>query len=182
MKLSDAGSDLDDSVLEAPAAQPLSTLSVYVNNKPGVLMRICQVFSRRAYNIDSLVVSHGRNRAFSRMSIGVTGDPEGLHQIIQQVNKLIDVIHCVEHDSLDAIAKELALIKVKATPEESGEIVKLVSNFDCEIVDLTENSIIFMVHGDSEKTDWVLKLLAPYHITETIRSGKIVIAKTELAT
>jgi len=182
MKLSDAGSDLDDTVLSANTDTPSSTLSVYVNNKPGVLMRICQVFSRRAYNIDSLVVSNGRSREFSRMSIGVTGDPEGLNQIIQQVNKLIDVIHCVEHDSIHSIAKELALVKVLANADESAEIVKLIGNFGGEVLDLTESSISFMVHGESEKINWVLKLLAGYTITETIRSGKIVMAKTELAT
>ena len=76
---------------------PSHTLSVLVSNEPGVLMRICQVFSRRAFNIDSLVVSEGRNANFSRMTIGISGDPQGLSQIIMQVNKLIDVIHCFEH-------------------------------------------------------------------------------------
>ena len=73
---------------------PPHTLSILVNNQPGVLMRICQVFSRRGFNIDSLVVSEGRNPSFSRMTIGISGDPNGLHQIIMHVNKLIDVIHC----------------------------------------------------------------------------------------
>ena len=75
---------------------PIHTVSVFVNNKAGVLMRITQVFARRGYNIDSLVVSRGRDIHFSRMTIGLSGDPDGLEQIILQVTKLIDVIHCVE--------------------------------------------------------------------------------------
>ena len=81
---------------------PTHTLSVLVSNEPGVLMRICQVFSRRGFNIDSLVVSEGRNANFSRMTIGISGDPQGLSQIIMQVSKLIDIIHCSEHDDQDA--------------------------------------------------------------------------------
>ncbi len=72
------------------------TLSMFVNNKPGVLMRICQIFARRAYNIDSLVVSQGRDPRFSRLTLGISGDPAGLTQIILQCDKLIDVIHCHE--------------------------------------------------------------------------------------
>jgi acetolactate synthase-1/3 small subunit len=81
-----------------PGPQPdiidIHTLSVFVNNKPGVLARIAQTFSRRGFNIDSLVVSQGRDGRFSRMTIGVTGDPKLLNQIVEQVNKLIDVINC----------------------------------------------------------------------------------------
>ncbi len=86
---------------------PVHTLSVFVNNKAGVLMRICQVFARRGYNIDSLVVSRGRDKHFSRMTIGVSGDSSGLEQIILQVTKLVDVIHCVEHTRSDSVNKEL---------------------------------------------------------------------------
>ena len=89
----------------------IHTLSILVNNDPGVLMRICQVFSRRAFNIDSLVVSEGRTREFSRMTIGISGDPEGLDQIIKQVNKLIDVIHCTEHSAENSVVKEMLLLK-----------------------------------------------------------------------
>ena len=81
------------------------TLSIRTKNEPGVLMRICQVFSRRAFNIDSLVVAESRDNSFARMTIGVTGAPEGLEQIIKQVNKLIDVIHCYEHTADDSVAK-----------------------------------------------------------------------------
>ena len=77
------------------------TLSIRTKNEPGVLMRICQVFARRAFNIDSLVVAESRDSNFARMTIGMTGASEGLEQIIKQVNKLVDVIHCYEHTSDD---------------------------------------------------------------------------------
>ena len=181
MKLSDAGTDLEPAQ-EPEAPANVHTLSVYVNNKPGVLMRICQVFARRAYNIDSLVVSHGSRRQYSRMTIGVTGDPEGLSQIIAQVNKLIDVIHCIEHNDTDSISKELAMVKVLASTEDSTHIAQIVANLGGEVVDLTDESIICMIHGNSERIDWVLQMLKPYRIAETIRSGKIVIARTASAT
>jgi acetolactate synthase-1/3 small subunit len=81
------------------------------------------VFSRRGFNIESLVVSQTRDPRFSRMTIGISGHPEGLHQIIMQVNKLIDVIHCVEHTDRDAVAKELVLIKIAASAAERTEIL-----------------------------------------------------------
>jgi acetolactate synthase-1/3 small subunit len=103
-----------ESITGTPQAPPVHTLSVFVNNKAGVLMRICQVFARRGYNIDSLVVSHGRDEHFSRMTIGISGDPAGLEQIILQVTKLIDVIHCIEHTSSDSVTKELLLVRSAA--------------------------------------------------------------------
>ena len=75
-------------------------------------MRICQIFARRAYNIDSLVVSQGRDPQFSRLTLGISGDPTGLPQIILQCDKLIDVIHCYEHTPDDSVVRELALVKI----------------------------------------------------------------------
>ena len=86
------------------------TLSMFVNNNPGVLMRVCQIFARRAYNLDSVVVSQGRDPRFSRLTLGISGDPKGLDQIILQCNKLIDVIHCYEHTDKDAVVKEMVLV------------------------------------------------------------------------
>ena len=100
-----------------PAPQPdimnVHTLSMHVANKPGVLGRICAVFSRRGFNIDSLVVSQGRDPRYSRMTVGISGHPEGLHQIILQCNKLIDVIHCFEHTDKDSVVKEMVLVKLR---------------------------------------------------------------------
>ena len=131
------------------------TLSMLVNNEPGVLMRICQVFARRAYNLDSVVVSRGRIPQFSRLTLGISGDPAGLEQIIKQCNKLIDVIHCYEHQEKNSVTRELALVKVLCDPSERSEILQIIKHFNCKTVDLTESSIIAMLHGDSEKVIFV---------------------------
>ncbi|MFC7336495.1 acetolactate synthase small subunit [Haloferula chungangensis] len=158
------------------------TLSVLVNNEPGVLMRICQVFSRRAFNIDSLVVSEGRSRCFSRMTIGITGDPAGLDQIIKQVSKLIDVIHCFEHTSDDAVTKEMILLKIKCSPEQRSEALQICEHFSGKTVDLTPISMIAMFTGDSIKIDAALTMFSQFEIIETVRTGKVVMARGEQPT
>jgi len=158
------------------------TLSVYVNNQPGVLARIAQVFSRRAYNIDSLVVSHGRDAAFSRMTIGVSGDPTILDQIIKQVNKLVDVIHCYEHTEGDSVMKEMVLIKLVCDPQQRTEILQTIDHFRGKTVDMTETSIIAMITGDTDKVDAAIRLLSTYEIIETVRTGKVVMARGEQPT
>lgn len=155
------------------------TLSVYVNNQPGVLARIAQVFSRRAFNIDSLVVSRGRDPRFSRMTIGVTGDPKMLDHIIQAVNKLVDVIHCYEHNEADAVVREMALVKLVAPPAQRTEILQIIDHFGGKTIDLTETSMITMIAGNSGKVDAAVRLLSAYEIIETIRTGKVVMARGE---
>lgn len=155
----------------------IHTLSVYVNNQPGVLGRICNVFSRRGFNIESLVVSQTRNPRFSRMTIGVSGHPEGLHQIIMQVNKLIDVIHCQEHTDRDAIVKEMVLIKIAAGPNDRTEILQIVGHYGGKTVDLQDDSLICMISGNSEKLDAAVRLLGKFEIIETVRTGKVVMAR-----
>jgi acetolactate synthase-1/3 small subunit len=155
----------------------IHTLSVYVNNKPGVLGRICQVFSRRGFNIESLVVSQSRDPRFSRMTIGISGHPEGLHQIIMQVNKLIDIIHCHEHTDCDAVAKELALVKIVAGADQRTEILQIVEHYGGKTVDLQEDSLICMITGNTDKVDAAVRLLNKFEIIETVRTGKVVMAR-----
>ena len=161
---------------------PIHTLSIQVNNQPGVLMRICQVFSRRGFNIDSLVVSEGRNAHFSRMTIGISGDPEGLDQIIMQVNKLVDVIHCFEHTEEDAVTKEMILIKLKCSPEERSQALQIVEHFTGKTVDLTPTSMVMMIQGDSTKIDAAVIMFSQFNIIETVRTGKVVMARGEQPT
>ena len=163
----------------APQADIINihTLSVFVNNQPGVLGRICNVFSRRGFNIESLVVSQTRNPEFSRMTIGISGHPEGLSQIILQVNKLIDVIHCIEHTDRDAVVKEMVLVKIAAGPDERTEILQIVEHFGGKTVDLQDDSLICMLSGNSDKIDAAVRLLSKFDIHETIRTGKVVMAR-----
>ncbi|MFT5471120.1 MAG: acetolactate synthase-1/3 small subunit [Verrucomicrobiales bacterium] len=158
------------------------TLSVFVSNQPGVLARIAQVFSRRAYNIDSLVVSQGRDPKFSRMTIGVSGDSKMLDQIIKQVNKLIDVIHCYEHEEDDAVVKEMVMVKIICPTSERTEVLQIINHFNGKTVDFTETSLIAMINGDTEKVDAAIRLLSSYEIIETVRTGKVVMARGELPT
>lgn len=158
------------------------TLSILVNNEPGVLMRICQVFSRRGFNIDSLVVSEGRNNHFSRMTIGISGNPEGLQQIIMQVNKLIDVIHCSEHDSQDSVVKEMIMVKILADDSKRTQALQIIEHFGGKTVDLTPTSLIALVSGDSEKIDAAITMLSQFKIIETVRTGKVVMARGEQPT
>ena len=153
------------------------TLSVYVANQPGVLARIAQVFARRGYNIDSLVVSSSMDGKFSRMTVTAIGNPEGLDQIIAQVNKLVDVIHCMDHTGENAVVRELALIKIAATTEERTGVLQIAEHFKCKTVDLTESSIILMATGDTEKVDALIKMMGSYKIIELVRTGKVVMAR-----
>lgn len=161
---------------------PIHTISVFVNNKAGVLMRITQVFARRGYNIDSLVVSRGRDRHFSRMTIGISGDPAGLEQIILQVSKLIDVIHCIEHTQSNSVVKELLLVKFLAAKNDHTEALQIIDHYGGKTIDLTPTSMIAMITGESAKIDAALSMFSQFEIIETIRTGKVVMARGEQAT
>jgi acetolactate synthase I/III small subunit len=169
-----------------PAPQPdlmnVHTLSMFVSNKPGVLGRICQVFSRRGFNIDSLVVSQGRDPRFSRMTVGISGHPEGLHQIIMQCNKLIDVIHCYEHTDKDSVVKEMVLVKINTASESRTEALQIIEHFNGKTVDLQEDSMIVMITGNSDKVDAAVHLLSKFEIIETVRTGKVVMARGQADT
>ncbi|MEE2624027.1 MAG: acetolactate synthase small subunit [Verrucomicrobiota bacterium] len=161
----------------------IHTLSIFVNNKAGVLMRICQVFARRGYNIESLVVSQGRDPHFSRTTIGLKGAPEGLEQIIKQVNKLIDVIHCCEHTSADAVVREMLLIKFLVEDgQQRTDALQIIEHFNGKTVDLTPSSMVAMITGDSPKVDAAVGMLSQFDIIETVRTGKVVMARGEQPT
>ena len=148
-----------------------------MSNKPGVLGRICAVFSRRGYNIDSLVVSQGRDARFSRMTIGISGDPAGLEQIVLQVNKLIDVMHCTEHNDRDAVVREMILIKIAAKAADRTEALQIIEHYAGKTVDMHEDSLIAMITGNTDKIDAALRMLGKFEIIETVRTGKVVMAR-----
>lgn len=166
-----------DTPIENATRGASNTLSILVNNSPGVLMRICQVFSRRAYNIDSLVVSEGRTGAFSRMTIDISGNPQGLEQIIKQVNKLIDVIHCFEHTAENSVVREMLLVKIIAEKDERSAALQVIEHFAGKTVDMSPNSMIAMFTGTTSKIDAVVLMLGQFEVIETIRTGKVVMAR-----
>jgi len=161
----------------APGHDEQHSLSVYVANKPGVLARIAQVFARRGFNIESLVVSAAMDGRFSRMTIGATGDPTMLDQIIMQVSKLIDVLDCADHTYDQSVSKELALVKFKVNSDDRGEAIQIGEHFGVKTVDLTESSMIFMVTGDTGKVDAMLGMLSKFEIVEQVRTGKVVMTR-----
>jgi acetolactate synthase-1/3 small subunit len=153
------------------------TLSVLVHDRPGVLSRIAQVFARRGYNIDSLVVSPAHKKGFSRMTIGCLGDVAVLDQIIKQLDKLVDTVRAAEHAPAESVERELALIKVLADAQSRAEILQMVDVFRAKTVDIAEDSLVIEVTGTSEKLDAFEKLLDKFGIQEMIRSGKVAIAR-----
>jgi acetolactate synthase I/III small subunit len=155
------------------------TLSMYVANKPGVLARIAQVFARRGFNIDSLVVSPTVDGNYSRMTMTAKGDPSGLQQIIEAAKKLVDVIHCTDHTGENTVDKELALIKLLVRPEQRTEALQIADHFGAETVDLTEASMILMITGDTDKVDAMFSLLKKFKVVELVRTGKVVMARGE---
>ena len=155
------------------------SISLLVANRPGVLVRIALVFSRRGYNIDSLVVSPTLDPNFSRMNIITHGNPEILMQIIKQLEKLVDVVQAKDHTDTDAVEKELALIKVRCTPDQRTEILQLCDHFHANTVDMTATSMIIQITGNSQKVDTLKSLLQKFEIVEYIRTGKVIMLRGE---
>lgn len=157
---------------------PVHTISILVRNKPGVLVRVALVFSRRGYNIESLVVSPDvADGEFSRMSITCSGDPETLEQIIKQCTKLIDVVHAIDHTGQAVIETEIALLKVNCPLNRRTEILQIAEQYNGKIVDYGTDSLIVRIYGGSDKLDAFISLMRQFQITELVRSGKILMAR-----
>lgn len=160
----------------------IHTVSMLVANKPGVLVRCAQVFARRGFNIDALVVCASVNPKFSRMTITATGDPGTLEQIVKQTAKLIDVIHCSEHTRTDSIDREYALLKIKGTsPAQKTAVRKLIKN-RAHTIDESNGAIIIGQIGTTEELDALEEQLKRFGIIEMVRSGKLVMAKGKEST
>jgi len=155
----------------------IHTLSVYVSNKPGALARIAQVFARRGFNIESLVVSPAVDGHFSRMTITCSGDPEGLDQIIKQMMKLVDVLHCIDHTYDKSVMKEMGLIKIAVDAKGRPEVLQIAEHFGCKTVDLTPESMILQVVGDPAKINALEEMIQKFKIVELVRTGKVVMSR-----
>ena len=157
--------------------KPMHTLSVYVSNKPGALARIAQVFARRGFNIESLVVSPAVDGHFSRMTITCSGNPTGLDQIIKQMMKLVDVLHCIDHTFDKSVMKEMGLIKIAVDSEGRSEALQIAGHYGCKTVDLTPESMILQVIGNPAKIDALEEMIAKFRIIELVRTGKVVMSR-----
>ncbi|HHU69344.1 MAG TPA: acetolactate synthase small subunit [Thermoanaerobacterales bacterium] len=149
------------------------TLSVLVENNPGVLSRVAGLFSRRGFNIESLAVGTTERPDISRMTIVVDGDNYIVEQVSKQLNKLVDVIKVTDIDANDSVSRELVLIKVDADPSVRTEIVQIVEIFRANIVDVGKNTMIIELTGDKGKVNAMEELLAPFGIKELVRTGII---------
>ena len=164
---------------QSAASQPraIHTISLLVADEPGVLVRVAMVFSRRGYNIESLVVSSAALSGFSRMTITSSGDSAILEQMIKQLSKLVDVVHAIDHTHDDAYETEIALVKLECSSEDRAEILQIAEHFNAKVVDYGLTSMVLRVYGSSEKLDAIVSLLAEFKVAELVRSGKILMAR-----
>ncbi|WP_193043496.1 acetolactate synthase small subunit [Mycolicibacterium baixiangningiae] len=153
------------------------TLSVLVEDKPGVLARVAALFSRRGFNIQSLAVGATEQKDMSRMTIVVSADEAPLEQITKQLNKLINVIKIVEQDEGNAVARELALIKVRADATTRGQVIEAVNLFRAKVVDVSTESLTVEATGTQEKLEALLRVLEPYGIRELVQSGVVSLSR-----
>lgn len=161
----------------AAAEKDLHTISLLVRDAPGVLVRVAMVFSRRGYNIESLVVSPGARAGFSRMTVTCSGDPSILEQMIKQLSKLIDVVHAIDHTTSDRFETEIALLKIRCEGDFRREVLEIAEHFNAKVVDYAAQSVILRVYGSSEKLDAMIALFPEEEIVELVRSGKILMTR-----
>ena len=153
------------------------TLSVLVENKPGVLARIAGLFSRRGFNIDSLAVGPTEHPEISRMTIVVNVEESPLEQVTKQLNKLIEVIKIVELDGPQSVTRELLLVKVKADTETRGQVLETVQLFRAKVVDVATDAVTVEVTGNADKLEAFLRVLEPFGVRELVQSGMVAIGR-----
>ena len=153
------------------------TISLLVINKSGMLVRIANLFSRRGYNIESLVVSPALDGRFSRMTVTAEGDPQTLEQIIKQVSKLVDVLHCEEHDPSHTVEKELALIKVQVDNTSRSDVLQVIQHFEAKVTDFSDKALICELTDTTDKVDSLLNMLKRFGMIEMVRTGKVLMAR-----
>ncbi|MBT1166445.1 acetolactate synthase small subunit [Bifidobacterium simiarum] len=163
-----------------PASQPGAsrhTLSVLVENRPGVLARIAGLFARRAFNINSLSVSPTERPDISRVTVTAEVATIPLEQIIKQLNKLLHVLKIVELDPEDTVDRELVLVKVSADAKTRSDVLEIVQTFRVRVVDMHPESLVIEATGSEAKLDSLLALLADYGIIELVRSGSVALSR-----
>ncbi len=153
------------------------TLSVLVENKPGVLARIAGLFSRRGFNIHSLAVGPTEHPDISRMTIVVNVEEHPLEQVTKQLNKLINVIKIVELDPAQSVQRELLLVKVKADLDTRSQVLETVQLFRAKVVDVAPDAVTIEATGNSDKLEAMLRVLEPFGIKELVQSGMVAIGR-----
>ncbi len=153
------------------------TLSVLVENKPGVLARVAGLFSRRGFNIDSLAVGPTEHPEVSRMTIVVNVAESPLEQVTKQLNKLVEVIKIVELDPSASVARELLLVKVRADATTRGQVLEVVQLFKAKVVDVATDAVTVQVTGNQGKLEDFLRIVEPFGVRELVQSGMVAIGR-----
>ncbi|MFD8498996.1 MULTISPECIES: acetolactate synthase small subunit [unclassified Amycolatopsis] len=155
----------------------IHTLSVLVENKPGVLARVAGLFSRRSFNIESLAVGPTENPEVSRMTIVVAVEELPLEQVTKQLNKLVNVIKIVELEKASAVQRELLLVKVRADATVRSQVLETVQLFRAKVVDVSPEALTVEATGTSDKIGALLRMLEPYGIRELVQSGMVAVGR-----
>jgi acetolactate synthase-1/3 small subunit len=153
------------------------TLSVLVENKPGVLARIAALFSRRGFNIDSLAVGPTEHPEISRMTVVVDVEALPLEQVTKQLNKLVEVLKVVELDSNASVQREILLLKVRADLQTRRHILETVQLFRAKVVDVVSDTLTIEVTGNRDKLAAFLEVVEPFGVKELVQSGMVAIGR-----
>ena len=157
--------------------EPRHTISVWVDNIPGVLSRVTGLFSGRGFNIESLCVAETMDPAVSRITIVSTGDEQITEQIIKQLHKLINVIKVTDLSEQEHVEREMALVTVKAEDKSRAEVLRIADIFRCRVVDVSPHTYTLEVTGNHEKIGAVLTLLKNHGILDEVRTGTLAIQR-----
>ena len=157
----------------------LHTISVLVEDRPGVLTRVAGLFAARGYNIDSLAVGPTETPGLSRMTIVVNVDLNPLEQVTKQLNKLVNVIKILEHDPGSAVERELMLVKVRASGDDRARVMEIAEVFRVNVVDVTHATLTLEATGKPEKLEALLSLLGDFGVVELSRTGRIALGRGE---
>ena len=153
------------------------TLSVLVEDQPGVLARVAALFSRRGFNIESLAVGGTELPDVSRMTIVVNVEDLPLEQVTKQLNKLINVLKIVELEPSQAVEHQLIMEKVRADQEVRSQVIEVADLFKCKIIDVCAEAITMEATGNHDKIEGLLKMLEPYGVKELVQSGVVAVAR-----
>ena len=153
------------------------TLSVLVENKPGVLSRVAGLFTRRGFNIESLAVGPTEHPDMSRMTIVVKVDQLPLEQVTKQLNKLVNVLKIVELEQTQAVQRELLLVKVRADETNRRDVLQIVELFKAKVADVGPEAVTVELTGRPDKLEAMLKMLEPYGIREMVQSGMVALGR-----
>lgn len=153
------------------------TLSVLVENKPGVLSRVAALFTRRGFNILSLAVGQTEHAEVSRITVCVHAEPLPFEQVTKQLNKLVNVLKVVDLDKDNSVLRRLILVKVKADAATRGDILQIVEMFRAHVVDVQPTSLVIQGVGATRTLEALLDMLEPYGVSELVQSGVVAIGR-----